>query len=76
MKNKDTFQTRWQTCFDQFKQMGKTTQQIMRNCAIVRLIENGAEEVGSSDVSHSLFAMWEQAGNDWQKAIVAEVNKS
>ena len=65
----------WEECFSQYRLLGSITQNILRNCAAEHLVNRGFEEVGSSDVNHELFAMWETASKNWQKAILAEVDR-
>ncbi len=63
----------WEVCFDKFNAMDKMTRQILRRCAADRLSSQGAEEIGSSDISHELFAMWREANQNWQEALINEV---
>jgi len=65
----------WKECFSQYNLLGIITQNILRSCAGQRLVNNGFEEVGSSDVNHELFSMWFSADRDWQKAILVEIDR-
>ena len=66
----------WEECFKQFQALAMGTRQILRSCAVTRLVNNGHDEVGSSDVNHELFAMWRTSEGDWDQAILHEVNCS
>ena len=72
--NNTTIDT-WKICFDQYNKLGDMTRTILRNSAVNRLVSHGFEEVGSSDVNHELFAMWNGSKGDWQQAVVTEVNR-
>jgi hypothetical protein len=62
---------KWTQCFEQFRKLSFGAQQCMRSYASMVLVEEGAEEVGSSDVNHQLFAMWEQCNENWSEVILA-----
>lgn len=64
----------WNECFSQYRLLGGLTQAMLRKWAADFLVERGFDEIGSSDINHSLFGMWEAAGGDWQKAILIEVD--
>jgi hypothetical protein len=64
----------WNECFSQYRLLGGLTQAMLRKWAADFLVERGFDEIGSSDINHSLFGMWEAAGGDWQKAILCEVD--
>ena len=72
--NHTPFQNAWTEAFSQYRLLGPLMKNILRNAATNRLIEKGFEEVGSSDVNHELFHMWEIANYDWQKAVLIEVD--
>lgn len=65
----------WNECFSQFNLLGGLTQTMLRNWAADFLVGRGFSDIGSSDINHSLFGMWEAAGCDWQRAILAEVDR-
>ena len=65
----------WPTFIEQFNKLGDLTRTILRNSATNRLIEDGFEEIGSSDISHELYAMWKHADKDFSKAVINEVNR-
>lgn len=65
----------WNECFSQFNLLGSLTQNLLRKWAADFLVRRGFEEIGSSDINHSLFGMWEAAGGNWQKAILIEVDR-
>ena len=67
---------KWTECFELFNILAPDLKQILRKCATDRLIQSGAEEVGSSDVNHELFSMWTAADGFWHQAIINEVNCS
>lgn len=64
----------WNECFSQFRLLGGLTQTLLRKWAADFLVRRGFKDIGSSDINHSLFGMWESAGGDWQKAILREVD--
>lgn len=64
----------WTECFSQYRLLGGLTQAMLRKWAADFLVERGFDEIGSSDINHGLFGMWEAAGGDWQKAILCEVD--
>ena len=74
MNNTTTIDDTWTECFSQYRLLGPMMKNILRNSAVNRLVEHGFEEVGSSDVNHELFAMWQCAKNDWQQAALTEVD--
>lgn len=67
---------KWTECFELYNILSPDLRQALRKCAIDRLIQSGAEEVGSSDVNHELFSMWMAADGYWHYAILNEVNCS
>lgn len=72
MKIKNTFEQDWREAFDSFHKLSRDVQQILRRCAAEHLVARGAEEVGSSDISHELFAMWKMSGRNWQQVVQEE----
>ena len=64
----------WTICFDQFNEQSDLARQVLRRCAAEHLVERGFNEVGSSDVNHELFAMWQIANKDWHQAFMDEVD--
>jgi hypothetical protein len=46
----------------------------MRSYASMVLVEEGAQEVGSSDINHQLYSMWKQCNENWSEAILDAVN--
>lgn len=58
---------RWDDCFNQFKLLEDNTKLQLRRIAAEVLIKDGFEEVGSSDINHSLFSMWQVCSCDWVK---------
>jgi len=67
---------KWTECFELYKTLSPDLKQVLRKCATDRLIQSGAQEVGSSDVNHELFTMWTAADGFWHQAILNEVNCS
>ena len=63
----------WHECFQQFRTLSEGAQNLLHNCAVQHFLDRGFEEIGTSDINHSLFGMWKMAGMDWQKAMIAEV---
>lgn len=66
----------WETAFAKFRELAPFTQQCLRRAAAARLVECGADEVGSSDVSHCLFSAFRRCGGDWTAVILDFVNES
>lgn len=71
MNNKD-YQSDWSECFASFHLLSKHFQQLLRNCAADHLIARGCEEVGSSDTSHELYAMWRGGQRNWNTVVLEE----
>ena len=74
MNNNNAFETSWKQCFSEYKLLSQALQQILRSCSVQHLIDRGCEEVGSSDVSHELFSMWNCSEKNWEKVVINEVN--
>jgi hypothetical protein len=64
----------WEECFNQYGALYHGTRRLLRHAAASKLVEQGLDEVGSSDVNHKLFQMWQVANKDWNKAILNEVD--
>lgn len=62
----------WATCFESFHLLSLDVRQVLRRCAAEHLVERGCEEVGSSDISHELFAMWNGCERNWEKVMLEE----
>lgn len=62
----------WDICFEAFHKLEPETRNILRRCATEHLIADGAEEVGSSDISHELFQMYKISGRNWMQALQDE----
>ena len=73
--NQELFYAEWNECMHSFNLLSKPFQRILRSVASEQLVADGAEEVGSSDVNHRMFAMYKAAGRDWQHAIIEHVNE-
>ena len=78
MNNNNTtttsFEDTWAKAFTQYLYLGSLTKTILRNSAAMRLKEKGFDEIGSSDINHELFHMWQIANYDWEKAVIIEVD--
>jgi len=66
----------WETAFAKFRELAPFTQQCLRRAAAARLVECGAFEVGSSDVSHCLFSVYRRCEGDWTAVVLDFVNQS
>ena len=66
----------WNECFELYGLLSPDLKMGLRNCAAQRLVSNGADEVGSSDINHELYSMWTAADGYWHQAIINEVNCS
>lgn len=73
--NTTTFQETWEEAFSQYRLLGPLMKNILRNAAKKSLVGQGFEEVGTSDVNHELFHMWQIANFDWQQVALNEVDK-
>lgn len=62
----------WDQCFNQYRSLSALSRQILRNCATTKLIEDGFEEVGSSDISCVLYDMWKASDRDWPTTILQQ----
>ena len=62
----------WAICFEEFHKLEPETRNILRKCAADHMIADGAEEVGSSDISAELFSMYKIAQRNWMQALQAE----
>ena len=67
-------QTKWDYCFEQFNALSNMTRSILRRCAANHLVDRGFEEVGSSDINHELFGMWETYDQDWARVMTSELD--
>jgi hypothetical protein len=72
MNKKYTFEE----AMNSFKQRSQVAQQILRRIASQRLVNSGAEEVGSSDINHELVSMCNEFGGDWDEVYLWAVNES
>lgn len=70
LMNNNTFEQDWKQCFSQFKELDGMSQQILRRTAVDQLIDQGFNEVGSSDVSASLFSMWKSGNRNWKESYM------
>lgn len=62
----EAFMAQWNEAMNWWNGHSVKLQQIIRNIASNKLVEGGAEEVGSSDVNHAVYAMYQEykrAGN-------------
>lgn len=50
-----------------FKQRSPMGQQMLRRIAARRIVDKGAEEVGTSDINHELVHMCNEYGGDWDQ---------
>lgn len=53
-----------------FKQRSDIGRRILRGIASQRLVNSGAEEVGSSDINHELCAMYNEYQGDWDQCYL------
>lgn len=56
----ETLEVRWAEAMGWWKSQTEIVQKLIRRIASDKLIEEGAEEVGSSDVNHSVYALYQQ----------------
>lgn len=61
--------TSWDVAFEEFNNLPKDIKLALRhNCADL-MEEEGAEEIGSSDINHRLFALYKENNKSWQAVI-------
>jgi len=48
---------------------------ILRRIASARLVNGGAEEVGSSDINHELHAMYNEYGGDFDAILLDSLSE-
>ena len=61
---------KWTECFELYNILSPDLRMVLRKCATNRLVQSGADEVGSSDINHELFSMWTAANGFWHQAIL------
>lgn len=66
----------WETAFAKFRNLSPDIQAGLRSYAVDSLLRSGFAEIGSSDISHNLFAEYRRANGDWMAVVVAFVNES
>lgn len=57
-----------------FKLRSPACHQLLRRIAAQRIINGGAEEVGTSDINHELCAMCNEFNGDWDQVYLWAVN--
>ena len=62
MNNTNTLKS-FKTIMDSYRELSDTMKWAIRTCASQKLIEEGAEEVGSSDVNHAIVALYKECGS-------------
>jgi hypothetical protein len=53
----------FQDIMEEYKALPFVERHLMRRAAADSLVENGAEEVGSSDVNHEMVSLYKQYGS-------------
>jgi hypothetical protein len=64
----------WEVCFAEFFQLSPIMRNAIRRGISALMIQEGAQEVGSSDLNHLIFAAYRSNGGDWQAVLVELVN--
>jgi ADP-glucose pyrophosphorylase len=64
--------TLWAQCFEEYNKLQFEYRRLLRTIAINNMMESGFEEIGSSDINHSLFNMWIGNGKNWELALHTE----
>jgi len=54
----------WESCFEQLNRQSDLFRIATRRAAAAVLVNEGAEEVGSSDVNHAIFTAFRRNGGD------------
>ena len=62
MNNTNTLDC-FKSIMDSYRELSQTMKWAVRRCASDRLIEDGAEEVGSSDINHAIVALYKECGS-------------
>jgi hypothetical protein len=66
----------WQTCFESFAQQSDLTRICIRRAAgMILARRNAGGEVGSSDISHEIFAAYRRNDGQWPEVILELVNE-
>ena len=66
MNRKYTFEE----AMNSYKQRSDIGRQILRRIASHRLVNRGAEEVGTSDINHELVQMFNEFDGDWDEVYL------
>ena len=61
--NKNRMKDNFKSVMDEFLALPDFHKRVIRQYAVQHLIDMGAEEVGSSDVSHSIVGLYNQVGS-------------
>ncbi|NBW33622.1 MAG: hypothetical protein EBR30_01050 [Cytophagia bacterium] len=62
-------QNDWESAFEAYNQLPREIRLALRhNCADL-MEQEGCEEIGSSDVNHRLFALYNENSQSWQAVI-------
>ncbi len=53
-----------------YKLRSEIGRRLLRNIASRRLVNHGCTEVGSSDINHELYAMFNEYNGDWDQCYI------
>lgn len=60
----------WKVAFDKFIQLSPLAKGSLKNYASRRMVDRGSQEVGSSDINHELFALYNMNNKSWTDTIL------
>lgn len=59
----------WDTAFGQFNNLNPELRLALHRNTADLMVEEGAEEIGSSDINHRLYALYRENNKSWQAVI-------
>ena len=62
MNNTNTLES-FKSIMDSYRELSQTMKWAVRTCASMKLIEGGADEIGSSDINHAIVALYKECGS-------------
>jgi hypothetical protein len=57
-----------------YRKQSDLTRRLIRRFASQRLVYGGAEEVGSSDINHEVYAICREYNGDFEEAVMDFIN--
>jgi len=59
----------WNACFESYNTLSFGFKYMIRRLASQALIDQGAEEVGSSDTNHQIYSDWKSNSCNWDNVV-------